>query len=601
MKAKLPVMIQDPVEAPRKGVQLWENYEFEDEAFWLDGPVTERVAVLDFDEETGELLPGAAFQPPKRRGFGRYGVQEPAGPSAISREFNQVSVLGTILKTLSIVEGERILGRRLRWAFGAPQLLAVPRAGKWANAFYERETHSLQFFYFEPATGRDLVYTSLSRDIVSHETAHAIIDAIAPDLYDALTPQSLALHEALADLTAVIMAMNSHALATAVLEQTQGQLSEFTTAFNRIAEQYGRERRGSLSLRDVSDTVKMDQVPSVEPHELSVVLSSALYELFLRIYAERHEDLVAQDGERFPDPGFSMSGKALAISADQLARMIYRALDYLPPGEASFAAYGRALWAADMVAFPDDGACRDGLCQAFVNRKIVAEEDALHVKTGFEAPLEQPVDLDDLVDSDWVAYQFANLHRDLLAIPKEVESFRIHPRLRTGKWRGEDKPLLEDILFRVSWDHVEDNGVGRGLPPRRRVTAGTTLVINTDGGCDADPVAGGGFVELAQTPATKLSVAQSYDPDRQRRLLRVTKPGKDTLLVRARLSSDLGESERKARDQMLAHLIDEGLVELDEHAVGPDGNLRSAIVYAQTRSNVVRLRGTTRMLHIASR
>lgn len=71
---------------------------------------------------------------------------------------------------------------RIRWAGrlpGGPQLLVVPRAGEWANAFYERESRSLQFFYFSPSGESRRIYTSHSQDIVAHETAHAILDGIA--------------------------------------------------------------------------------------------------------------------------------------------------------------------------------------------------------------------------------------------------------------------------------------------------------------------------------------------------------------------------------------------------------------------------------------
>ena len=600
MKVILPLMIQDPVATARKGMPMVERYEFENEAFFLDGPVAERVAVLDFDEDTGELVEGATFIPPHKKTPGTYDVEVLAPSGEISRQFNQVSVLATILRTMEIAEGERVLGRRLRWAFDAPQLLVVPRAGLWSNAFYERETHSLQFFYFEASQGEDLVYTSLSRDIVSHETAHAILDGITPDLYDALTPQSLALHEAFADLTAVIMAIRSPNLATTVLEQTGGSLN-YTTAFSRIAEQFGHERHGSHSLRDLSQPIRIDQVSSVEPHDLSIVLSGALYQVLVQIYEERLKGLVEREGDRFDDPEFSLSGKALALSAQQLARMIFRALDYLPPGEISFADYGRAILAADKAAFPRKGRYRQFLRQAFDDRNIVRNKAALNIDTNFEARLKRPVDLDDLVDSDWVAYQFANQHRELLRIPDDVESFRVHRRLRTEKRFNEGGATVEDIVFRVSWDHVEDNDVGGGLPNRRRITAGTTLVINADLSQDAKPEPGGGFVEMVQMPARKLEAERPYELEPRKRRLRTIRAGKGILMVRARLTSDLGESQRKARDEMLDHLMHEGLVELDEYALGPDGKLRTTVVHGRTRRDVLNLTGTARMLHIASR
>ena len=596
MNVKLPLMIQDPLATQLKGMPMVERYVFQNEAFFLDGPVTERIAVLDFDEKTGELLPGATFIPPKRKTPGTYDVEIQSPDGHISRQFNQVSVLATILKTMEIVEGERVLGRRLGWAFDAPQLLVVPRAGEWANAYYERETHSLQFFYFKSNRSRDMVYTSLSRDIVSHETAHAILDGIAPDLYDALTPQSLALHEAFADMMAVVMAIRSTTLAKTVLEQTHGSLN-YATAFSSIAEQFGRERHGGHSLRDLSQVIMMDEVVSVEPHELSTVLSSALYEMLVDIYEERLKGLVESEGDRFSDPQYSLSGKALAISAQQLARMIFRALDYLPPGEISFADYGRAILAADKAAFPRKGHYRDFLRQAFVKRKIVPNKAALNIDTNFEFVLNNPLDLNDLVGSDWVAYQFANQYREMLHIPLAVESFHVHRRLKTHKRFNEGDETAHDIVFKVSWDHVEDNDVG-GLPARRRITAGTTLVINADRSHDAEGDPGDGFIEMVQMPVNELNAAQSFNPSREHRQMRAIRGGKDILMIRARMTSDMGETQRRARDEMLEHLMHEGLIELDDQAVGPDGKLRSTVIHGVTRNNVLKLSGTGRMLHI---
>jgi hypothetical protein len=199
-----------------------------------------------------------------------------------------------------------------------------------------------------------------------------------------------------------------------------------------------------------------------------------------------------------------------------------------------------------------------------------------------------------------VAYEFANQHRDLLRIPESVEAFHVHRRLRTEKRFNKRGDTVTDIVFRVSWDHVEENDVA-GLPRQRRVTAGTTLVINADRSQDVEVEVGEGYVEFAQMPVQKLEALQHSDMARRARRLRTVKAGKGTLLVRARLTSDLGESQRKARDQMLSHLIHEGLVELDQHAIGPDGELRPTIVHGQVRQGVVKLSGTARMLHIASK
>jgi len=238
LKVRIPLMIQDPMTSKRLRIKATEGFYPDNEEFFLDGPVTKRVAVIDFSPVTGKPLTSAHFRPPPpRRVCGWYSARartknvskddlyEAKGKKLYSPAFIQVSAFATVLKTIYLFEGARqekghfmqrpfsgerakdtlthTLGRPLTWAFDSLQLLVVPRAGELANAYYHRDSHSLQFFYYPSPKDRSKnVYTCLSRDIVAHETGHAIVDGIAPDLLDACTPQSLGIHEAIADLTA---------------------------------------------------------------------------------------------------------------------------------------------------------------------------------------------------------------------------------------------------------------------------------------------------------------------------------------------------------------------------------------------------------------
>ena len=54
MKVRVPMMINDPA-VSIGGNKLIERFDIQHEEFFLDGPVTRRVAVLDFDDKTGDL------------------------------------------------------------------------------------------------------------------------------------------------------------------------------------------------------------------------------------------------------------------------------------------------------------------------------------------------------------------------------------------------------------------------------------------------------------------------------------------------------------------------------------------------------------------
>src|SRR6185503_16318262 len=118
--------------------------------------------------------------------------------------FVRLHAFAGVHATLRFMEG--LLGRRVRWAFGRRRVEVLPWAGEGRNAFYERETGSIRFLEYAPG-GRRRVLLALSRDILAHETAHGLIDAVAPDLYDAVDPDSLTVHEAAADLVALLQTL----------------------------------------------------------------------------------------------------------------------------------------------------------------------------------------------------------------------------------------------------------------------------------------------------------------------------------------------------------------------------------------------------------
>ena len=208
---------------------------------FLDGPACRRLAVVDFDPATGAPSPAPAlFVPPKNASSSRgsYALgKDPGSPATLA-----VNAFGIAFLTIDLFESEDALGRQVTWAFEGEQLLIVPRAGQRANAYYDRATRSVQFFWFTGQAG-ETVYTALSRDIVAHECGHALLDAVVPSLYDSATPESIAIHEAVADVVAVLLALDSAKLRESVLLRSQNSLGG-ANAFNKIAEQFGMAQLG---------------------------------------------------------------------------------------------------------------------------------------------------------------------------------------------------------------------------------------------------------------------------------------------------------------------------------------------------------------------
>lgn len=469
MRVRLRHMAQDQLtqlEKPIVGFD-WKDSGDPPEVF-LDGPICARVAVLDFDENTGQLHEPVPFD--RTKALARYRVTE----TPTNRKFQALSVFATVLKTLNLFEDPDVLGRQVKWAFDGNQLLVVPRAGTWRNAFYERETRSLQFFSFPGGPDQRMIHTSLSHDIVAHETGHAILDAINPHLYDCITPQSLALHEAIGDLTALFSTLDIKTLREHLL-RTSTDITGLN-AYSQVAEEFGLYTGQNGALRHLWNDLTLATTPNHNNfHNLSQVLSGAVYRFLVEVYRELW---VAPEGGT---PKFSESGSALWRASQLTKRFALRGLDYLPPGEVSFADYGRAIIAADGVSNPREGRFREMFANILGPRLGLQGPDLFAPAVAPDV-LGNAIQMDSLVKSDWHAYHFVDANREALHVPGDVP-FRIEPRLQITKktYRGETdaEVMYHEIILKVSWEVLEQGGRNRW------VRFGTTAVFDRDGNVQA--------------------------------------------------------------------------------------------------------------------
>lgn len=192
------------------------------------------------------------------------------------------------------------------------------------NAFYSRTQGCLKFGDFVPAGGAGRVFTCRSFDIVSHETAHAILDGIKPRWLQAdAPPQTGGLHESFGDLTAVFLALSQFDQCEAIVAQTKANLHDKSFLAD-VAEQFGLALGNRNGLRNADNDLRLSQV-GTQVHAISQVFTGAVYDVLADLFA--HE----RNPEREDDAA------VLHRVAAYLGGVLLRALIGAPDTAATFA------------------------------------------------------------------------------------------------------------------------------------------------------------------------------------------------------------------------------------------------------------------------
>ena len=99
---------------------------------------------------------------------------------------------------------EASAGPHKRWQGNRKKLSLLQDFGEDLNAFYDRDS----FSFFHRQIGMKTFFSGGSTDVVAHEVGHGLLDAIRPDLWDAVFLETGAFHEAFGDCMAVLAALN---------------------------------------------------------------------------------------------------------------------------------------------------------------------------------------------------------------------------------------------------------------------------------------------------------------------------------------------------------------------------------------------------------
>jgi hypothetical protein len=376
------------------------------------GPKGEYLEVVDVDASGKQYDPVDLNDP-------RLLAQDGWQPSEGNAGFHQQMVYAVAMKTIE--HFERALGRPVLWrprinpennfddSQFARRLEIRPHALRQANAFYSPAGIALLFGYFEASASDpgdhvpgSKVYACLSHDIVAHETTHAILDGMHRRFNEATNPDVLALHEAFADIVALMQHFTIPEILENEISRTRGDLKA-ESMLGSLALQFGRATGKRGALRDAIGSfdangawVPLKPDPAdyqnvMPPHSRGAILVAAVFDAFIAIYERRTEDLrriytggtgVLPAGAIHPDLVKRLANEA-AKTAGHVLNMCIRALDYIPPVDITFGEYLRGIITADADLVGDDRYnYRVAFIEAFRRRGIYPRDlDTLSVDT----------------------------------------------------------------------------------------------------------------------------------------------------------------------------------------------------------------------------
>jgi hypothetical protein len=374
------------------------------------GPVGEYLEVIDFDPATN------CFYAPVDLNDPYILAQDGLVPSESDPLFHQQMVYSVAM--ITIQNFEKALGRLALWSpyREVPverngkvistkyfdefyrRLRIYPHAMRQANAYYSPAKKALLFGYFPSSSTapgdhipNGIVFTCLSHDIIAHETTHALLDGMHRRYIEPSQQDTLAFHEAFADIVALFQHFSFPEVLRQQIAKTRGDLAsqsllgQLAQQFGRAIGQYGalRDAIGGVDPKDKKWKPKTpdpnDYQTIEEPHARGAILVAAVFEAFLSIYKFRVADLlriasngtgVLTPGDLHPDLVHRLADEA-AKAAQHVLTMCIRALDYCPPVDITFGDYLRAIITADIDLVPDDDlGYRVAFIEAFRQRGI---------------------------------------------------------------------------------------------------------------------------------------------------------------------------------------------------------------------------------------
>ena len=385
---RLKIVAQDPSIKSDDGKILTADIELPAEDFTF-GPAGYRVHVIDYDSSTDTHYIPLVY-PPLQNGNYEDPFEKVTDKQILEDpNFHAQNVYAIIMRTLA--RFEFALGRRIDWGFDGHQLSVAPHAFADANAFYSRRDCALMFGYFRSAQSKSseskIVFSSLSHDVIAHETTHAILDGLRKRFIAPSSPEQAGFHEGFADIVALLSVFSLRDVVGFLLKKNVKVKSEGTADKSAeveisdripisslskdklkdnilfgLADEMGEEMSGvrgqalrrSLELKPLFENAEpyLKKEAFKEPHRCGELLVAALLNAFIEVWDQRIAQLRKHNSGDYLNLNLVVENGAEA--AEHLLTMAIRALDYTPPTDIKFGDYLSALLTADKETVPDD-------------------------------------------------------------------------------------------------------------------------------------------------------------------------------------------------------------------------------------------------------
>jgi hypothetical protein len=254
--------------------------------------------------------------------------------------------------------------------------------GEDFNAFYARDS-GLNFFHgqVDNVAPPMMVFSGASPDVSCHELGHAILDAVKPELFNAMSMEVAAFHEGFGDISAMLSKLQLPSLRDFVLQQTRGHLGS-NSRLSQLARQLGWAIRGQIDptavdrdcLRNTSNNffyrdpaglppmAPATQLSS-EPHSFSRVFSGAFLDVLAAMYKIGPASFSGTDSE-----------KLLAVTVDA-GKLLIEGVRVASVAPGFYSQVAAGMIQADQSL--TGGRYRTALTSSFVQRGILSPTAAM--------------------------------------------------------------------------------------------------------------------------------------------------------------------------------------------------------------------------------